>query len=223
MTESSTAAKAVYWFQSLRVRNAPLISGLDSVVFTGSSATESVVICNFKPPQYLWFMLSGGIGDIVQFIMHFFMHIWVQDASICWVVCFTVSILFRHTTHRYLVFGKYVGGYYNSLLRIYCGYSISIVLSTMFNIMVVRSASVGHYAAFAFTMAWTGVLNFFILKRVWRAKETTVAKGEMVPQTCSDGDVELCMPVHEVREEDGTEGKLTRSRPCAREKETLCQ
>lgn len=164
---TGTAATFVQWLQSRRCKNVPLISGLDSVVFGTMAASESVLVLNIKPPQYLWYMLSGGICDILQFLMDFVLHFWVQDASICWAVCFSLSILFRHSTHRYLVFGNYVGGYWNSLLRMYCGYSVSIVLSTAFNVIVIRKGSVGHYPAFVFTLLWTGIVNFFILKKLW--------------------------------------------------------
>jgi len=181
----------INWIQSLRFgRNqTPLVSGLDSVVFGTKAASEIVLLYGINPHQYVWFMLSGGICDTLQFIMDFLMHFWIDDASICWAVCFTLSIIFRHSTHRYLVFGKYVGGYWNSLLRLYCGYSVSIILSTAFNIFVTRTERVGHYPAFFFTLVWTGIVNFFILKKLWSFEGEK--PGKPSPQTEQREDVEL--------------------------------
>ena len=174
-----TGNALVHRIQSLRlpIYDVPLITNLDNVVFGTMAASETVLICNIKPPQYLWYMVSGGICDILQFIMDFLLHYWVEDASICWAVCFTISIIFRHSTHRYLVFGNYVGGYWKSLLRMYCGYSISIIVSTIFNVFVTRTASIGHYPAFVFTLLWTGIVNFFILKKLWSFNGGKTAKS----------------------------------------------
>lgn len=202
----SRTAALVHWLQSLRIKNVPLIAGLDSVVFGTMAASETVKIYNTKPPQYLWYMLSGGICDALQFLMDFVMHFWVKDASICWAVCFTISIIFRHSTHRYLVFGNYVGGYWNSLLRMYCGYSVSIILSTAFNVFVTRTASVGHYPAFVFTLLWTGIVNFFILKKLWSFSGSKGTKqSPRTNNTSNEKDVELAS-TQQLQEED----RLTR-------------
>jgi hypothetical protein len=91
----------------------------------------------------------------------------IEDASLCWALGFGMSIIFRHTSHRYLVFGDYVGGYAKSLLRMYGGYSIIIVISTMFNIIMTKLAKMNHYAAWIITLLWTGIVNYFILKKIW--------------------------------------------------------
>jgi len=186
---TGTAATLVNWLQSLRVKEVPLITGLDNVFFGTMAASETVRLLNIKPPQYLWYMLSGGICDILQFLMDFMLHFYVDDASVCWGVCFTLSIIFRHSTHRYLVFGNYIGGYWNSLLRMYCGYSVSIILSIAFNVFVTRTASVGHYAAFVFTLLWTGIVNFFILKKLWSFNGGKAGKPS--PRPTDVDDVEL--------------------------------
>lgn len=80
---------------------------------------------------------------------------------------FTVSVVFRHTSHRYLVFGRYVGGYHKSLIRMYGGYSFSIVASTGINWVLSRVTSIGHYGLWVITMLWTGIVNYFILKKLW--------------------------------------------------------
>mmetsp|Transcript_6371 Transcript_6371/g.17350 ORF Transcript_6371/g.17350 Transcript_6371/m.17350 type:complete len:231 (-) Transcript_6371:2348-3040(-) len=147
----------------------PIVTGLDKVVFGTQPACEVVSICGLHPPRYLCYMLSGAICDIIQFgldlLLHFFFEI--EDASLCWAMGFGLSIIFRHTTHRYLVFGDYVGGYRSSLMRMYAGYSVIIVLSTVFNIVMTKYVMVEHYVAWIVTLLWTGIVNYFILKKLW--------------------------------------------------------
>jgi hypothetical protein len=73
------------------------------------------------------------------------------------------------------VFGDYVGGYWMSLGRMYAGYSIIIVISTVFNIVMTRRAKLPHYVAWVITLLWTGIVNYFILKKIWTfgKKQTT--------------------------------------------------
>lgn len=146
-----------------------LVTGLDRVVYGTVAAADAIRIAGIQPPRYLWYMLSGAGCDILQLIMDMILHFLfgIHDASICWAVSFFLSIVFRHTSHRYLVFGDYVGGYRKSLLRMYAAYSIIIVLSTLFNILMVQMASISHYLAWILTLLWTGIANYFILKRIW--------------------------------------------------------
>jgi hypothetical protein len=98
-------------------------------------------------------------------LLHFTFHI--EDASTCWAISFSLSVYFRHISHRWLVFGDYVGGYKSSLIRMYGGYSVIIVLSTVFNILMTKMTSISHYAAWILTLLWTGIANYFILKKLW--------------------------------------------------------
>jgi hypothetical protein len=152
----------------------PLISGLDHVIYGTAAAADVVVLFGLKKkplPRYCFYMLSGALCDMMQFgvdsTLHH-MHIIVDDST-CWAVGFFVSIAFRHTSHRYLVFGNYVGGYYRSLGRMYAAYSIIILLSTLFHILVTKGvvASFSHTSAWFLTLLWTGVANYFILKKIW--------------------------------------------------------
>ena len=143
------------------------IEGLDRVVFGTSSAAEVVRLAGVQPPRYLWYMLSGAMCDVIQLCMDMLLHTQIQDASVCWAVTFFLSVVFRHSFHRYLVFGDYVGGYKASLARMYGGYSIIIVLSTIFNILMTRVATFSHYVAWILTLLWTGIANYFILKKLW--------------------------------------------------------
>ena len=149
----------------------PLVSGLDQVFLDDRTAPASQVVklCGLRPPQYLWYMLSGSFCDLIQLFIDLLIHILlgIQNPSICWILGFSLSILVRHSSHRYLVFGMYVGGYQNSLIRMYGGYSISIILSTIANYIMTDWYHVPHYVAWVFTLLWTGVVNYFILKKLW--------------------------------------------------------
>lgn len=147
----------------------PLIRGLDPVIRGTQPCADSVYLCGIKPFRYLWYMLSGTLCDVIQFcidliLLHTF-HI--KDPSMCWALGFGISIIFRHTSHRYLIFGDYVGGYCSSLMRMYAGYSIIIVISTLFNLFMTRVLELPHYVAWVVTLLWTGIVNYFILKKIW--------------------------------------------------------
>ncbi len=147
-----------------------LVTGLDQVFLDGTMpASQAVKICGMRPPQYLWYMLSGSFCDLIQLFIDLLIHITfgIENASVCWILGFSLSILVRHSSHRYLVFGMYVGGYRNSLMRMYGGYSISIILSTIANYIMTEWYAVPHYVAWVFTLLWTGVVNYFILKKLW--------------------------------------------------------
>jgi putative flippase GtrA len=155
----------------------PLITGVDRVIYGTQPAAEVVTILGVRPPRYPFYMVSGFLCDLIQFVvdvcLHVFLHL--EDPSFCWALGFGISIFFRHTSHRYLVFGDYVGGYWKSLGRMYAGYSIIIVISTVFNIVMTRRAKLPHYIAWVITLLWTGIVNYFILKKIWTfgKKETT--------------------------------------------------
>jgi len=80
----------------------PCMSGAEEVLAGNYSASESVKFCNAKPPQYLWYMLSGSLCDIFQFGIDYFFHraLNVEDPSTCWALSFTTSISIRHSFHR---------------------------------------------------------------------------------------------------------------------------
>ena len=145
------------------------ISGVDDVLSGQFSAAESVKLCNIQPPQYFWYMVSGSLCDIFQFGLDVFVNriFHVEDPSTCWALSFSMSIAIRHSFHRYLVFGAYQGGYYRSLGRMYLGYSIIIAISTVFNIYMTKVFLLSHYLAWVITLLWTGIVNYFILKKLW--------------------------------------------------------
>jgi hypothetical protein len=169
----------IHWIQARRLPkclrkegdkgDVPIITGIDRVLFGTQPAAEVVEVLGVHPPRYLCYMISGSGCDILQFFFDVMLHVvfHFEDASVCWALGFGLSVVFRHTTHRYLVFGDYVGGYWASLGRMYAGYSIIIVLSTIFNVIMTRYAEFPHYVAWIITMLWTGIVNYFILKKLW--------------------------------------------------------
>lgn len=160
------------------------IEGLDLVVSGNASAAEVVRLFGWKPPQYVWFVLAGGTSDIIQLIIDMILHytMGIEDAGVCWMTGFGISILFRHTLHRYLTFGKYKGGYWSSLLRTYAAYSLSIILSTIFDEVVTKGGGLPHYVAWVVTLLWTGLMNFFILKYSWTLGGSRKDKKSITPQ-----------------------------------------
>ena len=89
-----------------------VLSGVEKVL-SGGSATDAVKLCGFRPPRYFWYCVSGGVCDVVQLALDLaFQVVGIEDPSINWMLSFFFSIVFRHTTHRYLVFGEYNGTYY---------------------------------------------------------------------------------------------------------------
>jgi putative flippase GtrA len=169
-----------------------LCTGLDRVLLGTVPASKSVKICHLKPPQYFWYMVSGTLCDVVQFAIDYGLchrMFGIQDPSVCWALSFSLSISARHSSHRYFVFGSYVGGYWNSLGRMYAGYSIIIVISTIFNIIMTKVALIDHYVAWVITLLWTGIVNYFILKKLWSFGDTDADKKSIKdnPSTHASG------------------------------------
>lgn len=125
-------------------------------------------------------ILNAVCCDSIQFGIDLCLYhaLHITDPSVCWILGFGLSIIFRHTFHRYLVFGAYVGGYWNSLMRMYTGYSIIIFISTVFNIVMTKNFHVSHYKAWIATLLWTGIVNYFILKHIWAFGESASDAGK---------------------------------------------
>lgn len=142
---------------------------------------ERARICGHKVPQYFWFVLSGGICDILQaFIDYGISLIYVLEwerATVCWTLSYIISICIRHSSHRFIVFGEYEGSYCSSLARTYLTYSSSIVISMLTNHLLVNYFFLTHRQAWLITMLWTGVFNYFMLKASWRSAETGKVKS----------------------------------------------
>ncbi|MGK3733623.1 MAG: putative flippase GtrA [Bacillariaceae sp.] len=179
-----------------------IITGVGKVWYGTRPAAEVVKIFGFIPPRYICFMVSGCVCDVVQFIIYAtFYWLIINDPSLCWMTSFFGSIVFRHTSHRYLVFGNYIGSYWNSLIKMYLGYSIIIIISTIFNIIMTKYVKVPHLIAWFITLLWTGVVNYFILKKIWSwdgtsSTTSTTSKGvsstiSSIPATVDDNSEQI--------------------------------
>lgn len=142
---------------------------------TGRPAAEVVSIAGIRPPRYLFYMISGGLCDVLQICSLFCLHTIIPHPTLCWVIGFLCSIPCRHVSHRWLVFGDYVNGYYRSLARMYAAYSVIIVLSTLFNAVLSASTKLPVTASWILTLLWTGLANYFILKYCWNVGSAPVA------------------------------------------------
>jgi len=156
--------------EKIKIYSVPILGGAHSVLSGSAPASESVTLCGLKPPRYFWFVISGSLCDLIQFMIDLFIFsvVKIQDPSICWGASFFLSIIARHTSHRYLVFGDFSCGYWSSLLRMYGGYSISIIVSTVSNYAISKMTTVSHYGLWLITMLWTGIFNYYILKKLWK-------------------------------------------------------
>ena len=137
---------------------------------------EKYKCCGYQIPQYLFFVLSGAICDVVQACIDYaislvYIYDW-EKPTICWTLSYTISILVRHFSHKQLVFGDYEGTYCSSLARTYMTYSSSIVISLITNHLITTYFMISHAKAWILTMLWTGLYNYFMLKATWKRKSS---------------------------------------------------
>lgn len=203
---SSSLSKSIYWIESIEApeccivgrkngsikpgEKVYLVSGLGKVCYGTQPAAEVVRVLGIRPPRYLCYMISGSGCDIIQFFLYVLAYRQTEDTSLSWALSFGGSIVFRHTTHRYLVFGDYVGGYWASLRRMYAGYSIIIFLSTIFNYVVMKYVDMPHMVAWILTLLWTGIVNYLILKKLWSFDGS--AKKDTEENLSGKKDIEQC-------------------------------
>lgn len=150
---------------------------------------QNCSLCGHRVPLYFWFVLSGALCDILQALIDYtistiYLFEW-ERTTVCWTLSYILSIMIRHSSHRFLVFGEYEGSYCSSLMRTYATYSSSIVVSMVTNHFIVSSLGVRASQAWVATMLWTGLYNYFLLKASWkRSKE---AKEKLVKDPEQDG------------------------------------
>tara|TARA_A100001035_G_C27526064_1_gene383110 strand:+ start:118 stop:609 length:492 start_codon:yes stop_codon:yes gene_type:complete len=144
---------------------------------------EKVRCCGYRIHNYFWFMLSGALCDVAQALIDYVVYLLYQlpyeRATVCWGISYTLSIILRHISHRYIVFGEYEGTYCASLCRTYATYSSSIVISIITNHAIVNYCGISHRDAWIITMIWTGIYNYFMLKKSWGTKDKNEDKKEL--------------------------------------------
>mmetsp|Transcript_18701 Transcript_18701/g.24682 ORF Transcript_18701/g.24682 Transcript_18701/m.24682 type:complete len:157 (+) Transcript_18701:158-628(+) len=142
-----------------------------------ASFAETTKICGYKPPQYFWFVVSGGLCDILQLgIDQAVKFAWAfpyQKATVCWTISYILSIVLRHTSHRIIVFGEFEGSYFWSLGKMYMTYASAIIISILTNLALTNILGMTHEQAWVITLLWTGLLNYFLLKCTWNSKKKT--------------------------------------------------
>lgn len=88
----------------------------------------------------------------------------------CWAVSYILSIVLRHSSHRLIVFGEFEGTYFYSLSKTFGAYAASIIISITTNHILTSYFEVAHRDAWLLTMLWTGLFNYFMLKKSWKPK-----------------------------------------------------
>ncbi len=156
---------------------------------------ENFKICGYKVPQYFWFVISGSICDVFQAIIDYFISIiylseW-EKPTVCWTLSYIITICIRHYSHSMIVFGEYSGTYCSSLMRTYAAYSSSIVISVITNHILTSYFFFTHKQAWIITMLWTGIYNYFMLKKTWKAGATELADGNSGNNSKSESSSEL--------------------------------
>lgn len=111
-TGKGCALSCIRKIEGIQCGSKPIITGIEQVVYGTQPAAELVSFFGVRPPRYLFYMMSGIVCDVIQFLLDIILHfaMEIKDPSVCWGLGFFMSIVFRHTSHRYLVFGDYVGG-----------------------------------------------------------------------------------------------------------------
>ncbi len=94
----------------------------------------------------------------------------IENATLAWIISYVASILWQHALHRYIAFGAH-GSYLRSLIWTYISYTLSIILSSIINHILVSYLSFDHRISFNLTLAITGVINFFTLKKAFAVDE----------------------------------------------------
>lgn len=123
--------------------------------------STNVYVFDTLIPRYPWYMLSGAIGDIFQFVVYNTVMSALNSssavkssghskegvddggdmalsrqrvaASFSFLIAYVVSIALRQRTHGLFVFGKFSGSFIQHLLKVYASYIVVILMSTVVN------------------------------------------------------------------------------------------
>jgi hypothetical protein len=65
-----------------------LITGLERVLYGTQAAADVVTILGVRPPRYPFYMVSGFLCDLIQFVVDVCLHSFLnlQDPSLCWAL-----------------------------------------------------------------------------------------------------------------------------------------
>lgn len=89
-------------------------------------------------PRYAWYMLSGAVCDVGQFLMYKTLWTSLGLPTFSWTAAYLLSIAMRQESHKVFVFGHYDGSWFKNLCRFYCVYFITVATSMPVNLVLVR-------------------------------------------------------------------------------------
>jgi putative flippase GtrA len=92
-------------------------------------------------PRYGWYMLSGAVCDIGQFILYKTLWSSFGLPTFSWTAAYVLSIALRQEAHKVFVFGHYEGSWWRSLWRFYCVYFLTVATSMPVNWALVHLMS----------------------------------------------------------------------------------
>lgn len=90
-------------------------------------------------PRYGWYMLSGALCDIGQFVLYKLLWNTFGLPTLAWTAAYVLSIAMRQETHKVFVFGHYEGAWWKNLWRFYCVYFLTVATSMPVNLLLVRA------------------------------------------------------------------------------------
>lgn len=89
----------------------------------------------------------------------------VDGPTLCWLVCFSASVAWRHVLHAIIVFGGRWSTMTTDVVGTYTGYAAGIIFSTLLRFAVARTAILTGDVAFAAVLVSTALFNYVVLKR----------------------------------------------------------
>jgi len=89
-------------------------------------------------PRYAWYMLSGAVCDVGQFVLYKTLWSSFGLPTFSWTAAYVLSIAMRQESHKVFVFGHYEGTWYKNLWRFYCVYFLTVATSMPVNLLLVR-------------------------------------------------------------------------------------
>ncbi|KAJ1622592.1 hypothetical protein T492DRAFT_1061341 [Pavlovales sp. CCMP2436] len=142
-------------------------------------------------PRYAWYMLSGAVCDVGQFMLY--RALWGSSgmATFSWTAAYVLSIALRQEAHKVFVFGHYEGVWYENLWRFYCVYFLTVATSMPVNMLLLRlmkylptqvlslgitDATLAYFG----TTIYTGLFSYLRLKANWRKPGSTVKLNRSV-------------------------------------------
>ncbi|KAL0491719.1 COL12A1 [Acrasis kona] len=122
-----------------------------------------------KLNEALLFQLSGLIGSVLFLILYEIMSFAFKNllygGTISWFTSYTISIYLQFELNRFIVFGKdrMRDQYWSALRTTFAVYSIAMIVSTLFNLLLLDFFLMNRHAAWLITALLVGVMNYFAL------------------------------------------------------------